>query len=430
MSSATPAPPAAAATAPANGDAVPFIRRQPIVNEAAELYGYELFNGNAVVGGAYTAASDAALLFNALSYVGEESLVGEKTVFVNCTHESLAGGHLELIHPDRVVLEISTLPAGTPVAEIEARVGVFNVLRQRGFRLAFDQTLLQRAYASWLPLASFIKLDMLGIPEQNLPTLIKFAQTYTAAQLVAERLETPAQFELMKSLGVRLFQGYLFGRPEAVSIKTRRPAHAAITRLLQLARSQSNEADIEAMLKKDPLLSFYLLRLIQTSGLSTSADGVTSLRQAIAALGIKKLFRWAALLLSTSRETDTAQALSAQAIVRARLMQLLAAERFAPDLAEQAFLVGQFSLLDNMLGLRLAQVLEALPLPPAVVEALLYRRGMFAPYLEMTLACESGEPAAFAQAGRALGLTNHAINWAHLQALAWAHTGAGPQSVR
>lgn len=417
----------AAAAAPDQADAAIFIRRQPIVNELGELYGYELFNGNVIVGGAHTAASDAALLFNALSYVGEESLVGEKTVFVNCTHESLAGGHLELIHPDRVVLEISTLPEGTPVADIEARVGVFNALRQRGFRLAFDQTLLQRAYSSWLPLASFIKLDMLGVPAQNLPTLIKFAQTYTAAQLVAERLETTEQFELMKSLGVRLFQGYLFGRPEAVTVKTVRAAHAAITRLLHLARGQGSEADIEDLLKKDPLLSFHLMRLIQSSGLGTSADGVGSVRQAVAALGVKKLFRWAALLLSTSRETDVAQVLGPKAIVRARLMQLLAAERFAPDLAEQAFLVGQFSMLDQMLGLNLSQIIEALPLPPAVVEALLYRRGMFAPYLEMTLACESDDPAVFAQAGRALGLRNHAINWAHLQALAWAHTAQATQ---
>ncbi len=45
----------------------------------------------------FTAASDAALLFNALSYAGAEALVGKNLVFINTTHDGLSGGHLELI---------------------------------------------------------------------------------------------------------------------------------------------------------------------------------------------------------------------------------------------------------------------------------------------------------------------------------------------
>ncbi|MDD2547675.1 MAG: EAL domain-containing protein, partial [Burkholderiaceae bacterium] len=44
----------------------------------------------------------------------------------------------------------------------------------------------------------------------------------------------------------------------------------------------------------------------------------------------------------------------------------------------------------------------------------------FAPFLELTKACESGEEIAFAQAAEALQLSNRQVNWAHLQALAWA----------
>ncbi len=54
----------------------------------------------------FTAASDAALLFNALSYAGAEALVGKKLVFINTTHDGLSGGHLELIAPEKVVLEV------------------------------------------------------------------------------------------------------------------------------------------------------------------------------------------------------------------------------------------------------------------------------------------------------------------------------------
>ena len=81
------------------------IARQAIVDHNRAVYGYELFD-RSTASDAHTAASDAALLFNALSYAGTEALVGKKTVFINCTHESLAGGHLELIHPEKVVLAL------------------------------------------------------------------------------------------------------------------------------------------------------------------------------------------------------------------------------------------------------------------------------------------------------------------------------------
>ncbi len=85
------------------------IARQAIVDESRAVYGYELFD-RSTASQTHTAASDAALLFNALSYAGTEALVGKKTVFINCTHDSLSGGHLELIHPEKVVLEVPPLP--------------------------------------------------------------------------------------------------------------------------------------------------------------------------------------------------------------------------------------------------------------------------------------------------------------------------------
>ena len=59
-----------------------IIARQPIVDQHRAVYGYELFD-RSTAADAHTAASDAALLFNALSYAGTEALVGKKTVFIN-----------------------------------------------------------------------------------------------------------------------------------------------------------------------------------------------------------------------------------------------------------------------------------------------------------------------------------------------------------
>lgn len=395
------------------------IARQAIVDEKRAVYGYELFD-RSTAADSHTAASDAALLFNALSYAGTEALVGKKTVFINCTHDSLAGGHLELIHPEKVVLEVPPLASGL-VTDIETRAVALEELRKRGFRLAFDQGVLKKAYASWLPLASFLKLDMAAMKPELIEPLVKFAQTNTKATIVAEKVETAEQFQKMLGLGVKLFQGYWFAKPALVKAQTIRPSQATIIQLINLVRKQAETSEIEDLLKKDPTLSFNLLRFINSSGFGLSCE-ITSFRHAVMILGLKKLFRWAALLMTTSRDSGAPPAVGTTAVVRGRLMELLAAELLPAEECDNAFVVGVFSLLDAMLGVPMEKALESVALPQPVLDALLHRTGVFAPFLELTIACETGDDEAFGRAADSLHLSNRQVNWAHLQALTWAET--------
>jgi EAL and modified HD-GYP domain-containing signal transduction protein len=102
-------------------------------------------------------------------------LFGRKTLFLNVTHESLQGSHLELIQPEQVVLEVP-LVDGNDGAGIESVAKVMTELRKRGFRMAFKHTVLTKAYTAWLPLASFIKLDLNDIKPELIEPVIKFAQ--------------------------------------------------------------------------------------------------------------------------------------------------------------------------------------------------------------------------------------------------------------
>jgi EAL and modified HD-GYP domain-containing signal transduction protein len=101
-------------------------------------------------------------------------------------------------------------------------------------------------------------------------------------------------------------------------------------------------------------------------------------------------------------------------------MELLAAELLGPEDCDNAFVVGIFSLLDTMVGQPLEQVLKTISLPQSVTDALLHGSGPLAPFLKLALACEQVDDVAFAENTIALQLTEHQVNWAHLQALAWA----------
>ena len=406
-----PAPP------PGNQSSVAMIARQAIVNAQQVVVGYELFNRSRS-GAAHTAATDVILVFTALSHAGTEELVGKKLIFVNCTHESLSGGHLELVDPDKVVLEIP--PLGHAAAEeVATRLPILTGLRDRGFHLAFNHTVLQSAYAPWLPLADYIKLDLSVLAPDQLAVLISYAGRHSKAELIAEKVETAQQYDMVSSQGVQLFQGYWFARPALVETKLLTPSQASIIELINQVRKQASTDEIEEVLKKDAGLAFNLMRLINSAGLGMSRE-VTSFRQAVMLLGLKKLFRWAALLLTASRANGTPSSVGQTAVVRGRLMELLALETVSQEEADEAFVVGIFSLLDVMLRMPMEEALALLSVPEAVRAALLHREGFLGDLLKLAEACESSDDDAFHHAASTLHLSSAQINGAHLQALAWA----------
>ncbi|AGX86698.1 EAL and HDOD domain-containing protein [Candidatus Symbiobacter mobilis] len=406
------------------------VARQPILDAQRTIFAYELFDRSRT-DGVYSAASDAALLFNLLSSADLDVWNSKRPVFVNCTHHTLSGGHLDLVEPERVVLEIPPVTAQAVHATeaytveayaaeaIEAHLPTLFDVHQRGFRLCFEDSVLTPAYAGWLPLASFIKLDLGRLDTQALACAVRQAKQTSNARRIATKVETAEQFQLARELGCHLFQGYWFARPVLLRGRTVRPAQATIIQLLNLVGRQASTNDIEAVLKHDPTLSFNLLRFINSAGFGLSCE-ITSFRHAVMILGLKKLFRWAALLLTTSGNGDVAPAVATAAVVRGRLMELLAKDLLSPEDCDSAFVTGVFSLLDTMLGLPLADALAAIALPATVTDALLHDRGVLAPFLRLALACENVDDEAFAATATALHLTGDYINLAHLDALVWA----------
>lgn len=394
-----------------------LIARQPIVDLKRAVVAYELFD-RTTLRNAYDAGSDITLIFNALNHTGTELPFGKVLIFINRTHQSLIDGHLDLVQPDKVVLEIGPVP-GHAAPDIEALTPVLLELAKRGFKLAFNYTVLATAYAAWQPLANYVKLDLASIKPEQLPALVTAAKSRTQAKLIAEKVETKEQFTTMAALGITLFQGYWVARPDLIKTRVVAPAQAHILKLFNLVRNQASTEEIEDVLKKDAMLGFNLMRLINSCSFGLTRE-ITSFRQAVMLMGLKKLFRWAALLLTASRANGTPPALGTTAVVRGRMMELLASDTMTPDECDGAFMVGLFSLLGDMLGLPKEQALDLLSLPPAVNEALRHGSGIYGPMLTLTIACESHDDEAFSAAANALKFSNHHINMSHMEALIWA----------
>ncbi|MBX9834250.1 MAG: HDOD domain-containing protein, partial [Burkholderiaceae bacterium] len=163
---------------------------------------------------------------------------------------------------------------------------------------------------------------------------------------------------------------------------------------------------------------YNLLRLINSAGLGLRTK-ITSIRQAVMLLGNERLQRWAALLMTAGVDGKPTLA-GNMAVVRAKMMELLAKHSMSPEDQEEAFLIGLFSLLDRMLGCSLEEALSMLGLDGAITEALLQGSGRFMDVLAMAIACEMDDATVFAEVAQRLDISYRDINVAHMEALVWA----------
>lgn len=128
------------------------------------------------------------------------------------------------INPDRLKLEITESVA---MNNIEDTITKMRDLRAIGLRLAIDD--FGTGYSSFsylrqLPFSqikidrSFVKDITIDMSAETIVNAMILMTKAMGIQVVAEGVETKAQFELLKKHGCDQFQGYFFGKPAAIEV--------------------------------------------------------------------------------------------------------------------------------------------------------------------------------------------------------------------
>lgn len=393
-----------------------FIGRQPVVDAQQKIMGYELlFRSNAEENSAHFSddfSAGAQVLINTLSNMGTGWLLGDKIAFLNVNTEMLNSEFMELLPAQRIVLEIQGELSPTP-----ALLERMQALKALGFNFALHSSQVSLDNEALIKLASYVKVDLLQVPKDKLGDLALSLKRYPL-KIVAEKVETLAEFKCCKDFKFDYFQGYYFAHPEILTAKVINPSHALVLDILNKVRSNVDIDEIERGFKRDVALSFKLLRYINSVGFGLSCE-IQSIRHALSILGYQQLYRWLTLLVVTTNENGTPSALMKTAITRGRLTELLGHELVDKGERDNLFIVGIFSLLDAMLEMPMDKVLEKLTLPENISDALLHREGIYGPFLALAEACESADIQGIIDLAASLAIDPNAVNEAHLKALAW-----------
>lgn len=383
----------------------PSPMRRIIVDDRRAVAGYQL-----VTSSQRSSASASGPVDDALT-AGRAGL--SKPTFVRCTCSELLEGLLDILDPAMTVLEIRGAIDGDG-ASVALDHSLLQLARGRGFKLAFDARLL-RDYAGFVPLASYVVLDMGVLELGRAADLARVVRSSTKAAGFATKVPSAEAYGQLAGAGVKLFEGVWFAQPPPRPAKTSGLSYASLIKLLNLVMREAEVSEIEELLKHDPTLALKLLRHINAVGFGSNVE-ITSFRHAVMTLGLKKLFRWTALLVASTPATHVAPAAGMLAIVRGRVMELLALETMSSAEADLAFITGMFSMLDTLLDMPLEDALALVNLPTSVTDAILSGEGIFAPHLSVARACEKSDGGLLDAS-----LDRHdRIVAAHLDALAWA----------
>jgi EAL and modified HD-GYP domain-containing signal transduction protein len=362
-----------------------FLARQPILGRDQRLVAFELlFRAAPEHEDAQLtdyAMATAAVISHA-SQLGMQQVVGEQLAFVNVDEVVLMSDFVRFLPPDRVILEI--LETVNPTPQVLARVAELKAL---GFKFALDDVISHSEQVRKLiDLVDVIKIDLQGVTRDE---LVQLAHTLRnpRQKLLAEKVETVEEFQLCLELGFEYFQGYYFARPAILSGKKITPSELVLLRLVDLINANADNDAIEEAVKRDPLLSLNLLRLVNSHLAGTGAGHVESVSDALARLGRSQLGRWLQILLYSGPDGhfEFKSPLLQLATTRGRLLELMTLTLRPGDAesANTAFTVGIMSLMDALFSVPMREILERVEVSNEVRAALLAREGEYGAMLRV-----------------------------------------------
>jgi len=399
-----------------------FLARQPILGRDQRLVAFELlFRAAPEHEDAQLtdyAAATAAVISHA-SQLGMSQVVGDQVAFLNVDEVVLMSDFVRFLPPDKVILEI--LETVRPSAPILARVAE---LKAMGFKFALDDVIgHSEQVGKLLDLVDVIKIDLQGVRRDELPALTRSLRG-PGQKLLAEKVETVEEFHLCLELGFEYFQGYYFARPAILSGKKITPSEMVLLRLLDLIHCNADNLAIEEAVKRDPLLSLNLLRLVN-GHLADAGDGrVESVSEAVARLGRSQLQRWLQILLYSGPEgaMEMSRPLLQMATTRGRLLELMTQVLRPGDVASAntAFTVGIMSLMDALFSVSMRDILDKVDVSADVRAALLARAGEYGAMLKVAEELEGAQcKHALADALGTLGLSVKQVRQIELAAFGW-----------
>ncbi|MFI3137749.1 MAG: HDOD domain-containing protein [Methylococcaceae bacterium] len=387
-----------------------IIGRQQILDHKLNTYAYELlFRGSDfdIADPANGTQATNQIITDTLLEVGLNNIVGHHKAFINFTTQNILEKTPLHLPKDRIVIEI------LEDIHIDSRI-IDNVreFSKHGYTIALDDFIFSDAWQPLVEIADIIKIDIMANTMSEVKMLIEKLKPFNV-KVLAEKVETHAEFLELQKLGCDFFQGFFFSKPNLVEGKRIGVNQLAAIKLLTTINKEDVDfKEITAVISRDVGLSYKLLHYINSSSFGLSRE-IQSIQHAITCLGLKEVRRWTNIMTLASLSNKPTVILE-NSLICARMCEQIAV--LLHENAEQFFMIGILFHIDSLLDMSLQDAIKELPLESTIVNALLYRQGIAGETLQCVIDFEkwqiSGEPFKT--------ISKQQIGAIYLEAIGWA----------
>ena len=387
-----------------------YVARQPIFDQQLRVCGYELLyrrSENNIFENVDDSLATADVIHNAYLVFNLRELTEGTRAFINFPQTLIEGEVPSLLPRQSLVIEVLE-----HVEPTEKVLQSLRSLRRQGYTIALDDFVFEEKYHPLIGLADIIKIDYQATPVDQQQKLIDALGH--RIEFLAEKIETPAEYEIAKRLGYKMFQGYFFSRPIVEHGAEVHPLrHTLIEMLKELDCPEPSFRRISAQIERSVDLSYKMLRTVNTV-YQKGRRTIESIEQAVARIGLDELKRWSYLMLLRERQTSESKELIKQSVIRGKMMELIAEDTLTDGLPFDAFITGIFSSLDVILDEAMQTLIAELPVAPPVMAALLGEQNGLRKLLEDVIAYEQ----------LTIPLHNTDLDWSqyYVEAIRWSRS--------
>ena len=393
--------------------------RQPILTGDEKVFGYELLFRDGVADFFTNSDADAASrsTLSTSMLMGLNVLCDGRRAFINVTREVLLKDYITLLPSSQTVVEIlESVPPDDVVRAACQR------LKEAGYLIALDDFGVDDPRERLTDLADIIKVDLRATPPEQAAELVKRHGPWRC-RMLAEKVETQEEFLAAKKAGFVYFQGYFFRRPEMMSTHEIPANQMNYLRMWQaVARPELDIREVEQVIKGEASLCYRLLRYLN-SAVFGFGNEIHSIRHALSLLGEREVRRWIRLVATLGAGQGKSSDLVLSALVRGRFCELLSPSVGAGE--SDLFLMGLLSLMDAILEIPMARVLENVPVDQESKAVLLGGSSRLSPFYQLMLAQESGEWETAHALARQLHLSESEVAEKYWEAMQWARQVSG-----
>ena len=342
-----------------------YIGRQAIYNTVFNVAGYELlYRRNEQIGAAGLGMDGdemtRSVLLDAVNVFGIKNLTNGLPAYINFTRNLIMDDFAYLFDPNDIVVEVPS-----DIFVNDALVSKLSALQSTGYQLSLNSYNENNGRLKF----DVIRLDISGknrLQVKDLLQRLRFSRT----QLLAERVETESEFEMVRALKFTLFQGYYFERPDCVSKQTSLTATGYGKLLSELMKVHPNFEMCCRIVEMDSMLAHLFLRHA-LKGRYNRESIPTEVRRGMTLMGLDGLRMWTTAQFLKQINTTASDELARKAFLRGRFVERLVQNAETSIHREEGFFLGLISLLDQVTGATMESILSEMPVESGAEAALM-----------------------------------------------------------